>query len=189
MKANFTIVYLKEVCAHKPLNQGHRDLRIPSIRRFVTTALFIIFLAAIGVSCGSNNDDTVAPAQEEIDVATATVVPPTQDPIVGSGLDVGEVTVDSGKFGGKVLVEVSNTSESACAGLVVNFDLLAEDGKLVAQIGAIGSPLAVGGKQTIKTRFIGSGVTVAKVSAITCDNSRISDTGAPDRAHTPVPGK
>jgi len=171
----------------RSVHKGQNELKITIIKRDTVVVLMIISLTIFGISCGSN-DESSAPAND-VDAVTATTVPPTQDPIIGSGLEVGEVTVDGGQFGGNVLVEVSNISAIACAGLVINFDLLTENGTLVGQIGAIGSPLAAGAEQSVKTRFIGAGVTDAKISAITCDNSSLGDSGAPARAQTAVPSK
>lgn len=126
-------------------------------------------------SCGG--DDASSGSTREVETLPPTAVVPTQNPNEDTGLEASDVSVESGEFGGNVLVEVSNVGDTQCAGLAVNFDLLTEDGNLVAKIGVIGSPLDPGSMQIVKTRFIGAGVTTAAISAITCDSTSLGDSG------------
>lgn len=153
-------------------------------------------LAAVAVACGGGGSEpasgsgdttaaqaTSAPAPEPAPAPTATT-PAEPDE---SGLVIKEVILDSGKSGGKLGVVIFNSGNAQCYGPTVNFELLRENGSVVARMGIIGEPLDAGAENQLNERYIGGGVVEASVIQLGCEHTSVSDTGAPQRFTTPFP--
>lgn len=155
------------------------------------------FIAALGLflmgvaACGGEGSPAASGGTQQV-----TSVPPTATPIPAdsavqsiekTGLVVDSVELEPGSFGGSVQLQVTNTASSPCTGAVIMVSLLREDGSQAAEVGIRGHNIEPGESKSLKDRYFGTAVK-AVISSATCEASSLGDSGAPGRAHTPVPG-
>lgn len=156
----------------------HINLRIASLFLLLAAILTVGALA-----CGGDADSGSSGAAGSGGSSPAPTAPPAQPtatPVIikegeadeETGMRVEEVTVDAAGLGGKAKVLVTNELDEECTGPVISVDLLDADGKVVGEMGIRDSgPLPAGEQKTYEQRYLGSKVTEARVSAITCENS------------------
>lgn len=156
-----------------------------NLRLAILFLLLVATLAVGALACGGDGDSgssggTGADSGGSSPTATSPPAPPTPTPEIieegeadeETGMRVEEVTIDASGLGGKAKVLITNELDEECTGPVISVDLLNADGEVVGEMGIRDSgPLPAGEQKKYEQRYLGSKVTEARVSAITCENS------------------
>ena len=155
------------------------------------TLAYVLAIVAVVAACGGDESDAPPAASREgtapqvkaapAEVAAPAVTLPIRDE---SGLVLRDVILDAGQWGGSITAVLFNEADILCKGVVVNFDLLREDGSVAGRMGIMGYPLESGVEGDYKEKYIGAGVTQALPTNIGCDNSRAAH-GDPQSPYKP----
>ena len=136
----------------------------------IPSLIFILVLA-----CGDGGKDKLGSA-----ATSRPAIVPTWTPVTDlsssseaheTGLEVEDIQLEPGEYGGKLTITLFNASDEACLGPIVNFALLREDKSVATNMGLpSGGALEAGARTQLNQRYVGMAVVELAVTRLSCDN-------------------
>ena len=137
--------------------------------------IFFLFGLGLVALSGCLNSEPPPPPGQQIENSTekkeAISQETTNEFENDTGVEVTEIIIKpKGSLGGEVIINIENTSDKECGGLIINVDLLSETKKVIVSLG-LKAPKSIppSGKETLKEGYIGKEASTAVVTELTCD--------------------